>query len=88
MSGADDEEVELPFVIKYEIGHLPDEPGQPMGTIAVQITYATSHERFEKRQWDTAVYALDRSIAIELGKALLHETGEVPKAPRSKPVRH
>lgn len=78
-----DEETELPFVVTYDIGTFPD------GDIAVQITYATSHERFEGRQWDKVTYVLNRSKAIEFAKALLRETGVEPRDPaQNPPVRN
>jgi hypothetical protein len=60
---AEDEEIELPFVITLDLARIP-----PDG-IGLRITFATSAERFESRQWDTVVYAMTRMTASELRKA-------------------
>jgi hypothetical protein len=52
--------VSLPMVVQFDIGIL-----EPAG-IALRLTYATSQERFENRQWDTAVYGFPLSVANEL----------------------
>jgi hypothetical protein len=72
----DDDETELPFIIKCDVGSLPD------SSVAIQITYATSAERFDNRQWDKAVFAMSSEIAKSLAKALRVEIGEEPKPPR------
>jgi hypothetical protein len=63
---AEDDEIELPFVITMDLARLP-----PDG-IGLRITFATSAERFESRQWDTVVYAMTRRAATELSESLLH----------------
>ena len=75
------EDESLPFVITYDIGKLPD------NGIAIRLTYSTSIERHEAREWDTVVYAMDRKVAIGLAKALLRETGEAAPS-SSRPSRH
>jgi hypothetical protein len=56
--------VNLPIVVECEIGIL-----EPEG-IALRLTYATSRERFENHQWDTAVYGFPLSVANALLKLL------------------
>ncbi len=71
----------LPFVITYDVGTLPEEG------IAIRLTYSTSKERHEARQWDMTVYGMGRDSANGLAKALLQETGEGPP-PTIRPPRH
>ncbi len=61
----------LPFVVTCDVGTVE-------GGIALRLTYATSKERHEARQWDTAVYGMSRAVATSLATALLKETGEKP----------
>ncbi len=77
MADDPDDEIELPFVIKCDVGSLPD------GAIAIQITYATNAERFDSRQWDKAVFAMGRESAISLARALRVERGELPRPPKA-----
>lgn len=75
---SEDEEIQLPYVITVDLGRLPE------GDVALRITYATSHERFEARQWDTMTFAMPREAAIELGRALLRQTDPTaPTPPRA-----
>jgi hypothetical protein len=76
---AEDDEIELPFVITMDLARLP-----PDG-IGLRITFATSAERFESRQWDTVVYGMTRMAATELAESLkqiLDNDAPLPKVPR------
>jgi hypothetical protein len=53
-----------PIVVRFDIGVL-----EPEG-IAIRLTYATSKERYESHQWDTAVYAFPVSFAKDFAVAL------------------
>ncbi len=70
MADEDNDDV-LPFVVTCDVGTVED-------GVAIRLTYATSKERHEARQWDTAVYAMSRAVATSLATALLKETGEKP----------
>ncbi len=68
MADEDNDDV-LPFVVTCDVGTVKD-------GIAIRLTYATSKERHEARQWDTAVYGMSRAVATSLVTALVKETGE------------
>jgi hypothetical protein len=76
---AENDDVELPFVVATDLGQLPQ------NGIALRITFASSAERFESRQWDTAVYGMSRNTAVGLVKSLqriLDNDAQPPKPPR------
>ena len=54
-----------PIIVRFDIGIL-----EPAG-IAFRLTYATSKERYESQQLDTAVYAMPLSFAKEFAIALV-----------------
>ena len=54
-----------PIIVRFDIGIL-----EPAG-IAFRLTYATSKERYESDQLDTAVYAIPLSFAKEFAIALV-----------------
>ncbi len=70
----------LPFVVTCDVGSLED-------GVAIRLTYATSEERHEARQWDTAVYGMSRDVANSLATALLRETGGKPRQ-TTRATRH
>jgi hypothetical protein len=63
----------LPVSVRYEIGELPD------GNIGLRLTYATSLEKFDKGELETAAFAIERSQASELATTLQRRTR--PAAP-------
>ncbi len=79
MADEDDDDV-LPLGVTCDVGTLED------GS-AIRLTYATSEERHEARQWDTAVYAMSHAVANSLATALLRETGEKPSQ-TTRATRH
>jgi hypothetical protein len=75
---AEDDEIELPFVVTMDLARLP-----PDG-FGLRITFATSAERFENRQWDTVVYAMSHRAATELSEGLLHMLDNDAPPPRAR----
>jgi hypothetical protein len=76
---AEGDEIELPFVVTMDLARIP-----PDG-IGLRITFATSAERFESRQWDTVMYGMTRTAATQLAESLqqiLDNDAPLPKAPR------
>ncbi len=77
----DEDDDEVPFVINYDIGIVTD------NGVAIRLTYATSRQRYEAREWDTAVYVMNRELATGYAKAVLRQTGETPR-PSTRPRIH
>ncbi len=72
------EEDGLPFVIEALAGILPD------NGVAIQITYATTAERFEARKWDVAHFAMNASQASKFAESLLSCSGGKQGAPATR----
>jgi hypothetical protein len=69
----------LPFVVQFAIGH------DPQGVV-VELTYATSVERFENRQLDTATFGFGFELARKLASVLERESRPDRRPPtRRKP---
>ena len=73
-----DEEEGLPFVVNVVVGVLPD------NGVALQITYATSAQRFEAKKLDVANFAMEADLAKRLAASLLScsDGNPGPKATR------
>ena len=73
-----EEEEGLPFVVDVVVGVLPDDG------VALQITYATSAQRFEAKKWDVANFAMYADQAKKLAANLLScsDGNPGPKATR------
>ncbi len=63
---------EIPYVIKADVGRLPD------GSIGLRLTFAATEEAYEARDWDEAVFVLGPATARELAVDLASGTGETP----------
>jgi hypothetical protein len=75
----DDDSI-LPQIISYETGTLPQDG------ISLMIRYASSQEQIDSRKWDVLTLGMDRKIAIDIARALLRASGELPLEPKA--VRH
>jgi hypothetical protein len=60
--GGDDEL--LPVVVRFQVGELPD------GNITIRLLYATSLEKLDNDQLETALFAMTRKGASEFAKRL------------------
>ncbi len=63
---------EIPYVIKADVGRLPD------GSVGLRLTFAATEEAYEARDWEEAVYILGPATAQELAANLTYDSGETP----------
>lgn len=59
-----DEDPEFPYVVKADVGRLPD------GSIGLRLTVATSEEAYQSKAWNEVAYLLGPATARELAANL------------------
>lgn len=55
---------EFPYVVKADVGRLPD------GSIGLRLTFAASEEAYQSKAWNEAAYLLGPATARELAANL------------------
>ena len=55
---------EIPYVVKADVGRLPD------GSIGLRLTFAASEEAYQSRAWEEAAFLLGPATARELAASL------------------
>lgn len=56
---------EIPYVVKADVGRLPD------GSIGLKLTFATSEEAYLSKAWNEVAYTLGPATARELAANLV-----------------
>lgn len=58
------DEPEFPYVVKADVGRLPD------GSIGLRLTFAASEEAYQSKAWNEVAYLLGPATARELAANL------------------
>ena len=55
---------EVPYVVKANVGHLPD------GSIGLKLTFAASEEANQSKAWEEVAFLIGPATARELAASL------------------